>query len=195
MTGIFEDKIELSVPLELRFLSSAKIGIKRYLNHTLMKHSKAFGGIVLGYWNLKLLDDSANIDDLAQSSVQINVQATFLVFKFSKDSLLVGTVGKLGSDHISLVVANDINVSIRNECLGDWKYRSESSTFEDGKGGYIREGSLVVFKVNSMKCEHDFFFIEGEIQGVADASLPWIEKDLKKRKGEGNSKRMKKVKI
>lgn len=180
--GFYEIRTAIRLPLEVNHLHSIRNGIEAKLSSLLMNYSSEFGGIVLAYWNIRLSEESGLILPTSPSVILLNATATILVFRFEIQSRLIGTVNKIGSDHIGLIVLDAFNVSIKKEQIKDrftydqssktWKQIDKTEDSEPKKKkqkknssskNEIKDGSYVCFKVARIRYEDGYFCMDGSL--------------------------------
>jgi hypothetical protein len=163
MSGLCEVRGNLRVALQARHAGSVKSGVEAKLGNMLMRYYNDIGGVVLGFWNIKLLEDKGRILPTDPSRCIVNCTATMLVLRFKVNDRMIGKVSKVGKDHIALVVMDAFSVAIPGKNIGDeYKYDGASASWKRKNQG-ICEGDMLAFEVESMNEENGYFSVVGSI--------------------------------
>lgn len=109
------------------------------------------GGILLGYQNIKLLNDKGTIHD-DSSGIHVDLEGDFFVFKPSVGKEMQGVVNRKGEDFLGVLVYQTFNVSIP-------KPQNEDKWL----GQDIQIGNEVLFKIQHVDTSFHLPFIRGDL--------------------------------
>lgn len=102
-------------------------------------------GITLNYSNIRYLEDSGQlINESPYCLLRIRVDLT--IFAPQVGSWMIGTVNKISSDHIGIIVYNLFNASIASSDL-KLKWTQKDNCWISQKKSRIQVGTIVKFKV------------------------------------------------
>jgi hypothetical protein len=131
-------------------------------------------GIVLAYWNVRLLEPQGRIiNELPY--VHFDVSVRLLVFAPYVGCKLMGTVTKLGADHIGMLVYDIFNASISHENLEYHRNRliphSSGGWFHTDKRLIIKVGIELPFIVTSMVKVNDMLTLKGTFSELSNERM------------------------
>ena len=129
----------------------------------------------MAYWNIQLLEPQGRIiNELPYVHFEVSVR--LLVFAPYVGCKLMGTVTKLGADHIGMLVYNIFNASISHEnleCHRDLLIpHSSGGWFHTGKRLIIKVGIELPFLVTSMVKVNDMLTLKGTFSESPNVDSP-----------------------
>jgi len=133
--------LHLNLHLPPCYWNQPNAGILYKLNKNLMKHIDELGGVLMAFWNIRVLEDKGFIlDDTPHIHFPISFEA--LIFCPMIGTKLVGKVNKIGVDHIGLLVLDVFNASISAASLSEeytkveedcWQHKTTQENLQEGE--------------------------------------------------------------
>ena len=151
------------ISLSPYYIGRIRQGIQEQIEHKIKrwKFRDDYGGIIVAYDHIRLLQRSAEIFD-ESPLLHFDIKVNYIIFKPEVGKKLIGVVNKTSSSHVGCLVHGRFNASLA-------KPRS-------GKNGWIGSdlviGSEFVFRVGDLRTVAGVLSIAGHIK----------EKDMKYRK-------------
>ncbi|XP_028395753.1 DNA-directed RNA polymerase I subunit RPA43-like isoform X2 [Dendronephthya gigantea] len=148
------------ITLSPYYIGRIKQGIQEQIEHKIQrwKFRDDYGGIIVAYDHIKLLQRSAEVFD-ESPLLHFDIKVNYIIFKPEVGKKLIGVVNKTSSSHVGCLVHGRFNASLA-------KSRS-------GKNGWIGSdlviGSEFVFRVGDLRTVAGVLSIAGHIK----------EKDMK----------------
>lgn len=112
------------------------------------------GGILLGYQNIKLINDKGVIHN-DSNGIHVDLEGDFFVFKPEIGKELKGVLNRKGKDFVGVLVYNTFNVSI-----------PKPQSTDDGDewlGNDVQIGSEVLFQIQHVDTLQHLPYIRGEL--------------------------------
>jgi hypothetical protein len=109
-------------------LVSINSGVEEELNTYLLKYNPFLQGFILSYSDVQYNNSTGEIL-FDRPHINFSVQVKFLVYCLDLNSIQIGIVNRIGVDHISLLLAGVISISINQENIPHY-YRYDNSTNE-----------------------------------------------------------------
>lgn len=105
------NELLLNVTLSPSYIGNCRIGVEESLNACLMRYREDLKGVIVCYSKLQLMQRTGKIID-ETPDVHFNVRAQALVFRPTPGMKLVGTVNKISSGYVGMLVGGIFNASI-----------------------------------------------------------------------------------
>lgn len=156
-----EKRLEMTISLLPAALKDVRRSIDDTLRALLLKFSGSVGGILLAFYNVKVLKDGKGfiLNDLPH--VHYTVACDALVFNPHAGATLTGVVSKSFHSHLSLIVHNYFNASIPASFLREagWTF---DETLEEWIGPEaLTIGRKVEFTVDKVYESNGIISLEG----------------------------------
>jgi len=155
---------KLYLHISPQYIGNIEKGVDEYLNALLMKYVEVLKGVVLAYSEIHLLEPCGRIIN-EMPYIHFNISVKLLVFSPYAGCILTGTVTKLGSDYIGLLVYNVFNASIGREHLERYKDilvpHPPDGWLHLGNGSIIKVGTELPFMVTDMVNINNIFTVKG----------------------------------
>eukprot|EP01134_Creolimax_fragrantissima_P001508 CFRG1508T1 len=154
------------VHLPPQYIGNPEQGVRDILNEKLLRYNEELGGVVLCYEGLRAKQSSART--IADSPFcHFDVNTSLLLFAPVVGTEMVGTVHKVGVDHVGVLVFGTFNVSIPKEFIHrDLMFNKDEFVWYDpgnDAGVKFSEGSLIRFQIQSWETKSDVFYIIGAL--------------------------------
>lgn len=133
-------------------LGRIKHYVLEFLNSRVLKFSVALDGVVVAYDRVRITAVPARLVD-EDPHLRFDVLARVLLFRPKAGSRLVGTVCKVGVDHLGCLVYGCFNASIARPRNADDNWPGEG----------IDEGSEIPFRVTGVKQAHGVISVKAEL--------------------------------
>eukprot|EP00698_Gefionella_okellyi_P004312 TRINITY_DN13994_c0_g1_i1.p1 TRINITY_DN13994_c0_g1~~TRINITY_DN13994_c0_g1_i1.p1 ORF type:complete len:266 (-),score=41.14 TRINITY_DN13994_c0_g1_i1:725-1474(-) len=171
-TGFKEMRIKLLVSLQPSFLPSIKAGIDKVLSSYLLRFVPEVGGVIIAYWDTKLLEQSARIM-YCDSHFHFNITTKVLVFAPEPGQRLQGTVNLVSADHIGMLVFGTFNASIPAKVIRA-RFRADDSgsrwvDTHDNSTVFL-PGQTISFEVTKVDVADNLVSVQGSL--MADDTGP-----------------------
>eukprot|EP00005_Dracoamoeba_jomungandri_P004715 CAMPEP_0174258478 /NCGR_PEP_ID=MMETSP0439-20130205/7461_1 /TAXON_ID=0 /ORGANISM="Stereomyxa ramosa, Strain Chinc5" /LENGTH=163 /DNA_ID=CAMNT_0015341997 /DNA_START=165 /DNA_END=656 /DNA_ORIENTATION=- len=156
-----------------------------------------FGGIVVSFSNVQLLDEKAKIFD-QQPEFHFRVLVDFLIFDPAPGKKLVGVVNLLGDDHIGLLVWDFWAASITSEYIpSTYEYSEVLERWQDkeNKDQVIEIGTELTFEVRSLNVARRMISINGTLIFTEKQEEEQKEEEEKIKKPKTKKRKKKKQKV
>lgn len=156
-------------------LGNVQQGVDEKLNGMLLRYSETAGGVVVSYSDVTIEESLGRIQ-IDMPYIHFHVNVTFLVFAPRTSQRLVGTVSKIGRDHIGLLVCGVFNAVIPGEnirssltCADD-----ESAWVDSSSDAVIEIGTDVLFVVRAVQSVNGIMSLTGSLKakGTGPVVLP-----------------------
>ena len=136
---LFQMKLCMNVRLSPYFSQHVRVGIENLMNKALLRHVPEARGILLAYENLELVDKTAQIIH-EDCEAHFRIRCDALVFRVQRHIVLEGTINKVSSNHIGLLVHGLFNASIAVDQLRlGVSFDAEAGEWIDESGGSAME--------------------------------------------------------
>lgn len=133
------------------FIGHLGEGIVQQLNRRILRYRQGYGGVLLAYSKPTVLQCMGRIHD-EQPHIHFDVKYDAYVFKPIVGSILVGTVNKIGGDHIGCLVYDCFNAAVASNRVAGRDRGWLSRRFVEGESVWFRVATLdVVGGVLSVK--------------------------------------------
>ena len=150
------EQIELKAKLSPCFIGNVKSGVQDILNRRLLRYTPAFEGIMVAYFDTKLQSDAGFIrNELPHFFVNISTKA--LLFRATSGMRMIGTVNKVSSSHIGMLVHDLFNASVVVGQLREGSaYDAVTETWTlQPNSEKVKVGSTVSFLVSKFEFEEE----------------------------------------
>eukprot|EP00798_Chlamydomonas_sp_ICE-L_P013621 gene13621-19499_t len=148
---LVKTQADIQVELHPSKLGNVADGVKEFLYSQLLRYTEDYSGVPLSFSNIKILRRKAPVHSYFPL-VHLNVKAESLIFRPQVGATLEGSVTKMGTDFIGLLVMGVFNASILADSIrsdfkstnfrGDIKWQSKKTPEHQ-----ITVGTTVRFKV------------------------------------------------
>ena len=157
---LVEMETQEHVALSPYYIGRIKQGVQKQIEHKIQrwKFLEEYGGIIVAYHNIKLLQRSAEIYD-ESPLLHFDIRVKYIVFKPELGKKLVGVVNETSSDHVGCLVHGSFNASLA-------KPKSHKNAWVGSK---LEIGTEFVFRVCDLSTVAGVLSIAGHIK----------EKDMK----------------
>lgn len=137
------------------YIGRIKQGVHEQLEHKIQrwKFIEKYGGIIVAFDNIKLLQKSAEIFD-ESPLLHFNIQVNYIVFKPEVGKKLIGIVNKMSSSHIGCLVHGRFNASL-------FKPRTSKNLWIADR---LEIGSEFVFRVSDLQTVAGVLSIVGHVK-------------------------------
>nr|XP_020443644.1 DNA-directed RNA polymerase I subunit RPA43 [Monopterus albus] len=145
------------IALPAMYLNKKKTGIKLELDAELLKFSQSMKGVPLAYDSTRILGQYGDIYD-DSGYIHMDIEANFIVFRPKKGRKLLGTVNKLGVNHVGCLVHGCFNASILKPNL---------VSVETWRDAGPRVGAALEFEVTALDADTaGVLLIRGRLEGT-----------------------------
>ncbi|ETW02156.1 hypothetical protein, variant [Aphanomyces invadans] len=162
----------MSCSLAPYHIQNAKKGLEDQLNLMLMKYCDPVQGVLLAFNSLQVINPYGHIIN-ETPYIHVRIAADALVFRPTPGMQLTGTVSKVGSNHIGLLLAGVFNVSIAaTEMPSGFVHNYHEDAWIGQDSSAIAVDDSVEFRVVKVHVAHGVISIDGSmrsLQPVADA--------------------------
>ena len=143
------------IALSPYYIGRIKQGVEEEIERKIQrwKFLDEYGGIIVAYDNIKLLQRSAEIYD-ESPSLHFDIKVNYIVFKPEIGQKLVGVVNKISSSHVGCLVHERFNASLAKpkSCQNGWV------------GNKLEVGTEFVFRVSDLRTVAGVLSIAGHIK-------------------------------
>ncbi|KAM7259357.1 hypothetical protein ACFE04_015098 [Oxalis oulophora] len=202
MEGLSVSAANLTVYVHPSKCDRVPQAILRELSNLLFKYNEVFDGVILAYYDVDTLDETAKILPGIHPYFGVKVKSKFLVFSPKPDMLLEGKVVKVTQESIHIVVLGFASAVINTEDIRHkFKYRikhgEERFTCRTNKHHTIKVGTMIRFLVQSL--DEEILHMSASLLPSNTGSIKWLDKNSedvsltdqskkKKREIEGETK-------
>jgi DNA-directed RNA polymerase I subunit RPA43 len=150
-----EIETEEHIALSPYYIGRIKQGVDKQIEQKIQrwKFRDEYGGIIVAYDNIKLLQRSAEICD-ESPLLHFNIKVKYIIFKPEIGKKLVGVVNKISSSHVGCLVHGRFNASLA-------KPRSSQNGWI---GNTLEIGTEFVFRVLDLRSVGGVLSIAGRIK-------------------------------
>lgn len=147
----------------------------------LMQYSSHLRGVPIGYENIQL-DDAYGKAAPDSAFLHFYVRVSMYLFEPREGTVLMGTVNKVGSDHIGLLVEGTWNASIPRSMIPDqYEFDQELGVWcdKDFDHPHIDAGCAIPFVVTDTEVMGEVLSINGSLKDVNQLASAYIQTPLK----------------
>ena len=168
--------MSVKVQLPPSAMSDVNGSISEVLKRRLMKYDDSLGGVMLAFSNVVLRRQYGTVFNELPNSM-FDVDAEMVLFSPQSGADLVGTINKIGRNHIGLLVGGVFNASISADKMhtslfsydADLDSWSGGTEGESGQGLSLNVGNAVSFTVERIQAAGGIFCIAGQEPRMAGA--------------------------
>jgi DNA-directed RNA polymerase subunit E'/Rpb7 len=165
-----ERSFRLSVALLPIDLRSTVAAVENSLRTSLLRYNDQFGGVLLAFWDVRLLNDGQGriLDDLPH--IHYSVTCTALLFRPVIGCTLIGSVKESFPSHISVTVFHYFNASIPTDSLHKSGFEYDQDTLEwcSQDGRPVSSGSEIEFELSSLHESGGIISLEGATPSIVE---------------------------
>lgn len=168
--------MSVKVQLPPSAMSDVNGSISEVLKRRLMKYDDSLGGVMLAFSNVVLRRQYGTVFN-ELPNIMFDVDAEMVLFSPQSGADLVGTINKIGRNHIGLLVGGVFNASISADKMhtslfsydADLDSWSGGTEGESGQGLSLNVGNAVSFTVERIQAAGGIFCIAGQEPRMAGA--------------------------
>ncbi|XP_046860096.1 DNA-directed RNA polymerase I subunit RPA43-like isoform X2 [Xenia sp. Carnegie-2017] len=114
------------------YIGRINLGVQEQIEKKIRqwKYLEEYGGVIVAYENIKLLERLATIDD-ESPLIHFDIKISYIIFKPELGKKLVGIVNKISNSHVGCLVHGRFNASLKKSDLYQ-NDRIENKTFNIG---------------------------------------------------------------
>jgi DNA-directed RNA polymerase subunit E'/Rpb7 len=168
------EEVNLKVAVSLLPSSLADVfkAIRANVYQLLMRYNESVGGVILSLSDVKFPDSAETCGRIVDEKphVHFSLTAKSVVFRPLPGSMLVGTVTKVASSHVGMLVYGIFNASIYArdlESAAELAYDEGGGVWRGPGLGVITVGATVRFKVRRLYQAQGLISIEGEGEAMS----------------------------
>jgi DNA-directed RNA polymerase I subunit RPA43 len=168
--------MSVKVQLPPSAMSDVNGSISKVLKRRLMKYDDSLGGVMLAFSNVVLRRQYGTVFN-ELPNIMFDVDAEMVLFSPQSGADLVGTINKIGRNHIGLLVGGVFNASISADKMHTslFSYDADLDSWSGGTGGEngqglsLNVGNAVAFTVERIQAAGGIFCIAGQEPRMAGA--------------------------
>ncbi|KAI4389959.1 hypothetical protein MLD38_002121 [Melastoma candidum] len=182
MEGLVVSEAKLAVNVQPSMGNRVPRAVLDELGSHLFRYSHVFGGVLLAY-DVRIVGNNASVLGDIHPYPGVQLTGNLLLFSPRMNMLLEGTVAKLTSESIHLVVlgfasAVVVDGDIREEFEYLTKRDEEVYQSKYYKHHVIKVGTIIRFRVKSF--DEETIHISGSLTGAGTGSVKWLDVGEKK---------------